>query len=79
MKATATDTTLDCGCVVTQYEVEDNERNVCVAVKHTSVSQECTAHKQRYGLASAWTRRAVQPEKPARKAAVTAPPQAVPA
>lgn len=75
MKATATDTTLDCGCTVTQYDIEDKDRNLVATIKHTTPIAECTAgHKPRFGLASAWTRRAIATDKPKKGKVTVAPP-----
>lgn len=66
MKGKLVNTPLECGCVMRQYSIEDVDNNVCIEVKHIAASAECkaaTPHKQRYGIASAWTRRAVKPEK----------------
>lgn len=80
MKVSSTDITLDCGCVSTEYEIEDKGRNLVAKIKHTTVAAECTAgHKPRFGLTSAWTRRAVVPPKKVKQAVTATPPQAAPA
>lgn len=79
MTTTATEAKLDCGCISIEYTIEDKPRNLVAKIKHTIVTDKCTAgHKQRYGLASAWTRQMVVPEKPKADKApkVIAPPQA---